>query len=446
MSEPGFALVYSFCLWGSSDNIYSDELTTNLMKALNFEKDFFLRFSSIAEINTYIIVIVGLILIQLPIGIPYDFPSLYALAGFTILETILWYHVIGKRISVHERNFIESLIALMLITVFIAITGGVNSIFIVLPILPLLNCISSNKMYQNGIILILVEIVFGMFIFINPSNEGLVKTIFLMVLVLLADFGVLSAKDILTHATASITTHEATIEELTQMNKYKDEFVYMMTHELKSPITVIKGYLDLVKSDKNNKLSDKSMDMLAKAVDHTQNLGEIIDELLDISKIEMGKIVLSPHQFSLDELIQEIIDDLAFNAQSRNITIEFKNDKGKEITIHSDKTRIREIVINLVDNAIKYSNPGNVVSIHLATHNKRVEISVQDHGIGIPAEDQSKIFQKFFRAKNVYLYQGSGTGLGLYIVYRLVDLLKGYIQFNSVENKGTVFKVQLPLS
>ncbi len=407
-----------------------------------FEKDFYIRFSKITELNTLLVLGILLILIHIPTGITYNYPFLYTLASISFVLTILWHHVLIRRIDKSYINFVEAFFNLLFITLLIYNTGQGYSIFILLYMLPVLSSMGSSKLYHNIIILAGVEAILLMLYFTGYAHVTMAFTSFYMLMFFLVDMKSIATRTLITKAEQAAAVRQARIVELTDANKYKDEFVYLTTHELKTPITVIRGYIDLLMQDKENHFSDKSRDVLTRLVNHTNCLAVIVEELLDVSRIETGKVNVNIATFDLDELIMNVIDDLKVNAAQKGVVLKYANHDG--IKLATDKDRLREVLINLIDNAIKYSKQNGVVVLSSRLNGKKVEISVKDSGIGIPIEDQPKIFQKFFRAKNVYQFATQGSGLGLYIVYRLVDLLRGYVQFSSEENKGTTFRIQLP--
>lgn len=230
-----------------------------------------------------------------------------------------------------------------------------------------------------------------------------------------------------------------------ELESSKSEFVNMVSHELRSPLTAVKGYLSLLKKEDFGKVSPKQLNFLNKVSYSTDRMVDLVESLLDVSRIETGKIRLIKEPVNIDRVFANVLRDLSDQLRQKNLTV--KRDKErKKAYIYGDKTRIYQIFYNLLENAIKYSFPNGLIQTNLAITKNTALFSIKDNGVGIPSIEQKKLFTKFSRIDNVLSVSSGGTGLGLYIVKNLVSAHKGNIWVKSKENEGATFFVELPLA
>jgi len=223
-------------------------------------------------------------------------------------------------------------------------------------------------------------------------------------------------------------------------------FLSMASHEFKTPLSsmlssvfLIEKYTELIET-KNEKEHignrNKHISKIKKSILH---LTEILNNFLSIDKLDQAKIKLKTEEMNLNTFTEDLLDELKpLLKDKQQITYHFD---GNEV-IYSDKHLLRNIYLNLISNAIKYSNNDTEIILNIKVQKKDIIIQVIDHGVGIPEKEQAKLFTRFFRATNSH--QTEGTGLGLHIVKQYVDLMKGKIDFSSRLNEGTTFIVLLP--
>lgn len=247
----------------------------------------------------------------------------------------------------------------------------------------------------------------------------------------------------------AISELEKTKEELNQaltkekeLNDLKSRFVSMVSHEFRTPLATILSSLALVKKYIENNDIEKQGKHIDRIKTSVNNLTDILNDVLSLSKLEEGKVMISPEEFDVTEFVQEVIQDIQTIAKSGQI-LQYKHSDGLAL-IQLDKKVLRHILFNLISNAVKFSPEDRPVVICTSTNNNQFCLIVQDHGIGISEEDQKHLFESFFRAENAVNIQG--TGLGLNIVARYVDLLEGTIYVESKLNEGTKFTICLPLN
>jgi len=226
-----------------------------------------------------------------------------------------------------------------------------------------------------------------------------------------------------------------------ELNELKGRFVSMASHEFRTPLATIMSSASLISKyieSEQQDHRDKHISRIKRAVN---NLTGILNDFLSLGKIEDGLVTVTPEQIHLQDLLNEIIEDLqVLSTPQQRIDIIPSDD----YIVTSDRRILKNILFNLISNARKYSQDDSVITCNISLENASVVIKVSDTGIGIPLSDQKHLFTRFFRAKNAEHIQG--TGLGLHIVKRYVDMINGSIAFVSKQNTGSTFTITLPQS
>jgi PAS domain S-box-containing protein len=241
--------------------------------------------------------------------------------------------------------------------------------------------------------------------------------------------------------------------------KQRAEFISTASHEMRTPVAAIEGYLALALNEKVAKVDSKARDYLEKAHSSTQHLGKLFQDLLTAAKTEDGRLTSHPTAVEMGQYLQEIVEDIRFTAEKKNMFVEYligstngsvstDSAAGQKVIkplyfVHADPDRMREVIINLFDNAVKYSDQGKI-TIGLTGDEKVVQFRISDQGQGIPAEDVSHLFQKFYRVDSTATRTIGGTGLGLFICRKIVELYNGRIWVESQVDKGSTFFINLP--
>ncbi|MFB3887478.1 MAG: ATP-binding protein [Thermodesulfobacteriota bacterium] len=233
------------------------------------------------------------------------------------------------------------------------------------------------------------------------------------------------------------------ISHLKELDKMKSEFIAMVTHELRAPIAAVEQQLAVILNRMAGEVTSKQEQLLNRAKERTKGLLNLIKDLLDISKIEAGKMVQYKEPLSLQEVIQKVVELMKTEAETKKIDLQFSSPSGIPM-IQADRNSMEGIFTNLVSNGIKYTPEGGKVLITLSEEGGFVKATVSDTGIGIKKEDLPRIFDKFFRVKTTETRQIVGTGLGLSIVKSIVDAHLGSISVESEEGSGTTFTILLP--
>ncbi|MFH0773291.1 MAG: ATP-binding protein [bacterium] len=232
---------------------------------------------------------------------------------------------------------------------------------------------------------------------------------------------------------------------LKELDKLKDDFVSIASHELRTPMTAIKSYLWMA-LNKVNELDPKIKEYLGIASISTDRLIKLVANMLTISRIESKRLQLVMKQFILQDLIQHVSDELSIKAKEQHIHLDIQVPK-KNIIVTGDSDKLHEVIQNLVGNALKFTPSHGSIIVSARVVGKQVEVSISDTGPGISKEDQSKLFRKFGLMGSSYskTANASGTGLGLYITKQILALHKGHISVESKLGKGSTFRFTLPL-
>lgn len=226
-----------------------------------------------------------------------------------------------------------------------------------------------------------------------------------------------------------------------QQERYKDEFMGIVSHELKTPVTSLKAYTQVLKKKLARNGETTFLALLTKMDAQINKLAKLINDLLDITKIEGGKVRFNLEKFSFSQLLGEIIDEVQRTTQTHEIILI----KKQHIHIYADRDRIGQVVTNLLTNAIKYSPRANRVFVSLQTEKKQLKVSVQDFGMGIAKEKQHYVFKRFYRSNGNSDLTFPGIGLGLYISEEIIKRHGGKIWVESEQEKGSIFHFTLPL-
>ncbi len=235
-----------------------------------------------------------------------------------------------------------------------------------------------------------------------------------------------------------------TLEEIEHISKMKSEFISSVSHELRTPLTSIKGFSSLLVAEKFGKLPPEAKERLKKIDENVNKLVDMVNTLLDISRIESKRIEVNIVKNDLTKLIKDVCDFLMPQIESKKINL--KIETPPSLFVYMDKNLIERVLINLINNAIKFTPMGGEIKVGCKIKEDKVIVSVQDTGCGIAKEDLEKIFQEFFRADNPINRQVKGTGLGLSLVKRIIDIHKERIWVESELNKGTTFYFTLKLA
>lgn len=233
-------------------------------------------------------------------------------------------------------------------------------------------------------------------------------------------------------------------EKLKSLDKLKTEFLSLASHQLRSPLTAIKGYTSMLLEGSFGEVGEKQREAIDRVFQSVQHLSKIVEDLLSVTKIEQGGMQYQMSSFDFEKVAREITEDLSVTAKKKGVEMTFAADSKSGYTVNGDMEKIRQVVLNLVDNSIKYTPAGSVhVGLSKDEQKKKILLSISDTGIGMTEETIESLFQKFSRGNGVKVNM-SGSGLGLYLAKQIVEAHKGRMWIESPGlNKGSTFYVEL---
>src|SRR5580704_13390651 len=228
------------------------------------------------------------------------------------------------------------------------------------------------------------------------------------------------------------------IEELRRQEKFRRDFLSNISHEFKTPLFAIQGYIEALQDDG---LEDKklALDFLAKASKNVDRLSYLITDLDEISKLESGEIPINLTRFKINDLIKEVMDSMELKARQHNIKLIFKQKYDDPILVNADREKIRQVLVNLIDNSLKYGNEEGETSVSLFELHDQVLVEVTDNGIGIEEKYLPRLFERFYRTDTSRSRQIGGSGLGLAIVKHIIEAHEPTFNVRSTEGLGSTF-------
>lgn len=240
-----------------------------------------------------------------------------------------------------------------------------------------------------------------------------------------------------------VILHDVTREKLVE--KMKSEFVSLAAHQLRTPLSTMKWIMRMILDEEMGTINKEQKEFLEDSYQANERMIYLISDLLNVARIEEGRFLYELTPLNIQEMIESIVSFFESDASRRKVKVEFKKPRKKMPEIMLDSEKIKIAIENLVDNAIRYSLPGGKVTIAIKQNEKQLEVFVKDSGVGIPKNQQSRIFTKFFRGNNVMRMDTEGNGLGLYITKNIIESHEGKIWFESKLKEGTTFYFKLPI-
>jgi signal transduction histidine kinase len=227
-------------------------------------------------------------------------------------------------------------------------------------------------------------------------------------------------------------------DKLRKLNETKDDFISMASHQLRTPLTSVKGYTSMVLDGDAGKITRLQRRLLNQSFVSAQRMVYLISDLLNVSRLKTGKFIIEPVRCNLAKVIQEEVDQLMETAKSRHLTLEYQKPEHFPVLM-LDETKLRQVIMNFLDNAVYYTPAGGHIEVHLVEKPQSIEFTVSDDGIGVPRHEQHHLFSKFYRAPNAKRARPDGTGLGLFMAKKVVIAQGGAITFRSQEGRGSTF-------
>jgi signal transduction histidine kinase len=232
--------------------------------------------------------------------------------------------------------------------------------------------------------------------------------------------------------------------QLQRLDEVKDEFISMASHQLRTPLTSIKGYVSMLMEGDVGEVTAEQKHLLREAFMSSERMVRLISDFLNVSRLQTGKFIIDKHPVDLAQLVQNELDGLETSATGRGMKFSYKRPKNIPLLM-LDENKLQQVVMNFCDNALYYSKESSTIKVTLKKSKEAIEFTVVDTGIGVPKAQQAQLFSKFFRATNARQQRPDGTGVGLFLAKKVIDAHGGEMIFSSRENKGSTFGFSLPL-
>ncbi len=232
-------------------------------------------------------------------------------------------------------------------------------------------------------------------------------------------------------------------DQASELDNARNEFVSMASHQLRTPLTSIKGYLSMVLEGDAGEITKEQRKLLSEAFLSSERMVRLISDFLNVSRVQTGKFMIDKKDVDLAMVVKQEVNQLKVNASARGLTLE-TTVPDSPILVQADEGKIRQVLMNFIDNAIYYSPEKTTITVALVEKASDIEITVKDQGIGVPLDEQTKLFEKFFRASNARMQRPDGTGVGLYLAKQVVDGHGGKIIFASTPGQGSTFGFSVP--
>ena len=222
------------------------------------------------------------------------------------------------------------------------------------------------------------------------------------------------------------------------------EVVSVVSHQLKTPLSAIKGYLEVLISEELGGLTEKQKEYLEDALENTKQMINLVRDILDVARVEADKMEMKPSLTDITKIVEETVKDFSFLARARNCEL-FLETQEKVPLINIDPIKIKQVITNIISNAVIYNRRKGKVMVSLSRQGKKIIFCCKDTGIGITREEKSKIFTKFYRSDRAFVCETAGSGLGLFISKAIIKKSGGKIWFESQKDKGSTFCFSLPI-
>lgn len=233
-----------------------------------------------------------------------------------------------------------------------------------------------------------------------------------------------------------------------EVQKMKSEFVSIVSHQLRTPSSAVKWYIEtLLDNKKGNKINSWQVEHLQQAYQSNERMIALINDLLNVSRLESGRLKMNFTDVQIADICASVISEMENFARANNVGVVCNINAKTTPLVMADAEKIRQVIQNIINNAIKYTRPGRqTVQVNAKKEKKALKLWVKDRGMGVPKEQQKRMFERFFRAENAIISQTEGSGLGLYIAKQIVNLHHGDIWMESKEGEGSIFYITLPLA
>ena len=412
------------------------------------KQDKILNYGKWIEASTWIVMILVIFGVRFLPQKLVDNNEAYLFIGVIVSLALFYYLIVYRYFNKTNRMYIKDIADIVLIGVLIHLLKDYGQFFFALYFLPIAASALTME-FMSALIIAIFASVFVVFeIFLNSYSllpggnssyfQGVWQIGLILLITIFCRFLAVQLREE-KRAKEEALAREKLLEEEAMREK---DFMSLTSHQLYTPLSIIRGFAAMLKDQTFGKLTPKQLDAVTEIHQNTKRMVALVSELLSISKVETSKIKLHYTETNPTTLIRDIIAN--FSQMSENKKVALVTDitnNSNSIEIDSDK--IRQVIYNLIDNALKYTTTGEI-KVGFVQDPKHTTFSVKDSGIGIATEDHEKIFEPFFRGKNILELDNKGTGLGLHIAKLIVKKHGGHIWFTSKENRGTTFSFSVP--
>lgn len=412
------------------------------------EKQTFLqKYERHIEASTWVIIIAVLFGVRFLPQTLIDSDQAYILIGLIIGFVLLYYLVIYKYFKRASRLYIKDIADIVLIGVLVHVLKDYGTFFYALYFLPIAAAALTLEFINALLIATIAASFVAAEIFLSAQSlldsaklyEGAWQIGFILLITMFCRFLAIQIRQERRQKEESLARQRVLEEE----SRREKEFMSLTSHQLYTPLSIIRGFASMLKDDSLGKLSAKQKEAVWEIHGSSARMVNLVSELLSISRIQSGIFQLDKKPTDLGQMLQNIVNQFNQTKTNQQVSLTLKvSDNLSPVTIDADK--IRQVIYNLLDNALKYSQKGTV-TVNAGQDDKETTVAVADEGIGIDEQDTEKLFQPFFRGKNILELDNKGTGLGLYIARLLVEKHGGKIWAESQKGQGSTFKFTLPM-
>ena len=404
--------------------------------------DKYKHFDRVAEITIWVAVLLTVLISLTPFGEALRNTTSYLVSASVGAFALIWFRLLSRKISGRTKNLLFTIFISIILGLVVFFTNGVQSYAIFFFYINTIR-ISMSMPFKHTLIgvSLIILIIIGQSFFTDgvlTTNLSL-AALHVWGILLTALYGRLNVSEAII-----VKTHhdEVTLEKEKALSKLKDEFVYIISHELKKPTQSIEETIKKITSEYSTSLSTDGKDLLRLTGVNNIRLNKLLNDLQDLSRIEKGSLPVQLGDVSLRPIIGEVISTLVLDAKEKRISLIQKG--VEEVAATADVDRLKEILANLIGNAIKYTSEGGKVIVDASKEGKFAKVTVSDNGFGISEEDQKHLFEKFYRVESEKTKSVKGSGLGLFITKQLVEKMGGQLSYKSKLGQGTTFYFTLP--
>lgn len=388
----------------------------------------------------FFVLVFLLVLIALPVEIK-ETEYFYLIVAPILVFFISFYYLVWKIYSNKEGFFLQNFIGVILLGLLIFFARKYGIYFYSLLLMPLIATALTMQIVPSILMVVLLCSFFALETFLHPPAPFWGNWHFILIIATTIFCWLLALE--LRHQIEKKKETEAKVKEMEEIERLSREFVTLTSHQLFTPLSIIRGFVSLLDSEDLGRLNQKQKEAVAQIYESTLRMIHLVGELLIISRIQQGKLPFDFKNTEISSLIKEVVNSFNQRLKEKNLILQMALPKEK-IYLSIDPQKTISVLENLIDNAIKYTEKG-WIKVGLEKRDSQVIISITDTGIGIPAHYKERIFQPFFRGKNILELDKKGCGLGLYIAKLFIEKQGGKIWAESQEGKGSKFFIALSI-